>query len=60
MSDYTSLTDHKMTRGSKRYMWSVAQVYDVSELKRLKQLQYKQLLLKQARLGKSKKIIRLK
>ena len=52
MNDYSSLINNSMSKGSQRYLWSVASVYDISDMKRIKQNQYRHLLLKQCRLGK--------
>ena len=40
-----------MSEGNKRCMYFIAQTYDISDLKRLKQLAYRDLLMRQQYLG---------
>ena len=50
-SDNYYLVHPDLTRGSKKYMWYLARCYDMSNMKRLEQLKYRDILMRQQYLG---------
>ena len=55
-SQHTFLQDVKLTRAERRYLASIASLYDTSQMKASKQDQYRALLRRQLKLGESLKL----
>lgn len=53
LEDYRFLHHPELTGAEKKYLMNIASVYNVSQMKQNKQNQYRSLLRKQLKLGKS-------
>ena len=52
MTDNSFLLHPDLKKGNKQYMWYMAKCYDTSDMKRLEQLKYRDILMRQQYLGK--------